>query len=64
MFFFADFYILRSKKGNLCDCAGYVTICGLVRLLHMFLIVSICFMVLINAIILVMCAEDSYSKWF
>jgi hypothetical protein len=56
MFFFVDFYILRGRRDNLCDCAGYVKVI-------MYIFNRIYSFYGIDAIISVMYAEDSYSKW-
>ena len=56
-FTFVNFYILWGRRGNLCDCAGYVKVIA-----YIFYCVHLLYGT--NIIILVMYAKDSYSEWF
>ena len=37
-FTFVGFYILRDRRGNLCDCAGYVKVIAYIILLCLFVL--------------------------
>lgn len=55
-FIFVDLYILRGRRGNLCDCVGYVNYCIYFFIVSTFFVVP---MLLFDDV-----CRDSYSKWF